>query len=156
MSIKALPYFAFGEIVKGFGRGSKELGCPTANYPLEVVRQLPKDFQTGVYFGWANLNNGDVHKMVMNIGWCPFYNNKEKSMETHILHISDDDLYGQLLKICIVGYLRPEMNFESVEALISQIKDDIKQTDNLLEDAEYLKLENSDFFKCENNNTNGA
>lgn len=51
-----------------------------ANYPLEVVRRLPKDFQTGVYFGWANLDSGEVYKMVMNIGWCPFYNNKEKSM----------------------------------------------------------------------------
>jgi len=156
MSIKALPYFALGEIVKGFGRGSKELGCPTANYPLEVVRQLPKDFQTGVYFGWANLNNGDVHKMVMNIGWCPFYNNTEKSMETHILHPFNEDLYGQVLKICIVGYLRPEMNFDSVEALINQIKDDIKQTENMLEDVNYLKLRNHEFFKCENNNTNGA
>lgn len=51
-----------------------------ANVPLEVVKQLPKDIETGIYFGWANVDNGDVHKMVMSIGWNPFYENKEKSM----------------------------------------------------------------------------
>lgn len=51
-----------------------------ANFPLEVVQQLPQDIQTGIYFGWAKVDNGDVHKMVMSIGWNPFYDNKEKSM----------------------------------------------------------------------------
>lgn len=27
--MKGLPYFAVGEVVKGFGRGSKDLGIPT-------------------------------------------------------------------------------------------------------------------------------
>jgi FAD synthase len=34
------PYYASGEVVKGFGRGSKELGIPTANYPTSVVRYI--------------------------------------------------------------------------------------------------------------------
>lgn len=29
MSSSVLPLFIQGEVVKGFGRGSKELGCPT-------------------------------------------------------------------------------------------------------------------------------
>lgn len=36
--------------------------------------------ETGVYFGWASVDSGDVHKAVLSIGWNPFYENKEKSM----------------------------------------------------------------------------
>lgn len=52
----------------------------SANFPLEVVQKLPKDLDAGVYFGWANVDNGDVHKAVLSIGWNPYYHNKEKSM----------------------------------------------------------------------------
>lgn len=48
--------------------------------PLDVVQKLPEDLKTGVYFGWANVNNGDVYKAVLSIGWNPFYENTEKSM----------------------------------------------------------------------------
>ncbi|KAJ8962542.1 hypothetical protein NQ318_000934 [Aromia moschata] len=88
---KGLPHFAKGEVVKGFGRGSKELGCPTANFPVEVVNGLPTDIDTGIYYGFASVDKGDVHKMVLSIGWNPFYQNKVKSMETHILHEYDSD-----------------------------------------------------------------
>lgn len=45
-----------------------------------MVKNLPPDFQTGVYCGWASVKDGEVHKMVMSVGWNPFYNNQEKSM----------------------------------------------------------------------------
>ena len=35
---------------------------------------------TGVYYGWASVDGGDIHKMVMSIGWNPYYKNKTKSM----------------------------------------------------------------------------
>ena len=41
---------------------------------------LPKDFALGVYYGWANVDGGDVHKMVMSVGWNPFYHNTKRSM----------------------------------------------------------------------------
>ncbi|KAM7362540.1 riboflavin kinase isoform 2-T2 [Cochliomyia hominivorax] len=151
-----LPFFASGEIVAGFGRGSKELGIPTANYPLEVVKSLPESFKPGVYFGWANVNNGPVYKMVMSIGWNPFYDNKEKSIETHILHEFNRDLYGCLLKVCIVGYLRPEQNFKSLEDLIACIKNDIAYAEDVLESNDTFKqLQNHQFF-LENGITNGS
>lgn len=52
----------------------------SANFPVEVVRSLPSDFATGIYCGWAQVDSGDVHKMVMSVGWNPFFDNKEKSM----------------------------------------------------------------------------
>ncbi|XP_011184860.1 putative riboflavin kinase [Zeugodacus cucurbitae] len=150
-----LPFFTSGEIVHGFGRGSKELGIPTANFPLEVVKALPAEITLGIYYGWANVDNGDVHKMVMSIGTNPYYDNQEKSMETHILHKFDGDLYGHLLKVCIVGYLRPERNFNSLEELISAIQTDIEDAKKLLENVENNRqLQYSKFFKT-NSNENG-
>ena len=51
-----------------------------ANFPESVVENLPADIGTGIYYGWASLGNGDVYKMVMSIGWNPFYKNTKKSM----------------------------------------------------------------------------
>ncbi|XP_003384469.1 PREDICTED: riboflavin kinase-like [Amphimedon queenslandica] len=121
----SLPYFTRGTVVRGFGRGSKDLGIPTANYPEEVVERLPLDIKCGVYYGWAKVDNGPVHKMVMSIGWNPQYQNTKKSMETHILHDFPEDFYGADLQVCITGFIRDEMKFKSLDELISAIKSDI-------------------------------
>lgn len=60
----ALPFFAKGEVVQGFQRGSKELGCPTANFSDGVVDNLPEQLACGVYCGFANLDDGQLHRMV--------------------------------------------------------------------------------------------
>ena len=52
----------------------------SANFPAEVVEGLPTETQTGIYFGWAKVDHGPVHKMVMSIGWNPYYKNEKKSM----------------------------------------------------------------------------
>lgn len=47
----------------------------------EAVKSLPPNFEPGVYYGWAKLSNDPtVYKMVMSVGWNPFYKNKTKSM----------------------------------------------------------------------------
>lgn len=63
--------------------------------------------------------------MVMSVGWNPFYKNTHKSMETHIMHEFDQDFYGSVLRVSIVGYIRPEMDFSSLDDLIKTIKNDI-------------------------------
>jgi len=60
----ALPFFASGTVVHGFGRGSKELGVPTANLADEVVDNLPDQLTCGVYCGFASVNHGTVYPMV--------------------------------------------------------------------------------------------
>lgn len=100
-TLGCLPFFAKGVVVKGFGRGSKELGIPTgmrvntyyntkfkplkivANYTSEVVETLPNDLETGIYYGYAKVDGGPVYKMVMSIGWNPFYKNVKKSMVSY-------------------------------------------------------------------------
>ncbi|CAH2054483.1 unnamed protein product, partial [Iphiclides podalirius] len=148
---KLLPLFIEGEVVKGFGRGSKELGCPTANFSLEVVQSLPKGLEPGVYYGWAQVDFQTVHKMVANVGWCPFYQNKEMSVEAHVMHKFDNDFYGSHLKICVIGYLRPEKNFSSLNDLIEAIKNDIETADKKLEEEESRLLKGHKFFNKNNN-----
>lgn len=46
------------------------------------MNNLPKNFETGIYYGWASVENDSdrVHKMVMSVGWNPYYKNEHKSM----------------------------------------------------------------------------
>ncbi|XP_075684339.1 riboflavin kinase [Rhinoderma darwinii] len=138
--MSALPYYCSGEVVRGFGRGSKELGIPTANFPEHVVDSLPPDLTTGIYYGWGCVGNGDIYKMVMSIGWNPFYKNTKKSVETHVIHQFDDDFYGEVLSIVIVGYIRPEKSFGSLDALIAAIHSDIEEAKKQLDLPELKKL----------------
>ncbi|XP_063050934.1 riboflavin kinase isoform X2 [Engraulis encrasicolus] len=144
--MKSLPYFCRGEVVHGFGRGSKELGIPTANFPTSVVEDLPEDIGTGIYYGWASLDNGPVYKMVMSIGWNPYYKNTLKSMETHVIHNFAEDFYGQTLNVVMVGYIRPERGFDSLDALITAIHNDIEEAKQKLDLPEHLKLKEDAFF----------
>ncbi|XP_069481946.1 riboflavin kinase [Ambystoma mexicanum] len=153
--MSALPYFCKGEVVKGFGRGSKQLGIPTANFPEDVVDNLPSDICTGIYFGWGCVGNGVVHKMVMSIGWNPFYQNTKKSAETHIIHTFDEDFYGETLSVVIAGFIRPESNFTSVEALIAAIHSDIEEAERQLDLPEFRQLKARFFNNTDVNLPNG-
>ncbi|KAF7262892.1 riboflavin kinase [Rhynchophorus ferrugineus] len=146
MTGRNLPYFVKGEVVKGFGRGSRELGCPTANFPEDVVNCLPEDFATGVYCGYAQVDGGEVHKMVMSVGWNPFYNNTKKSIETHVMHKFESDFYGKELKIVVLEYLRAMKNFGSLDELIKAIETDISDAKSVLEQTNNLAYKSNEFF----------
>ncbi|KAH3712983.1 riboflavin kinase-like [Dreissena polymorpha] len=152
----AFPYFTEGEVVKGFGRGSKELGIPTANFPIEVVKKLPEACSEGVYYGWAQVDEGPVFKMVMSIGWNPFYNNTVKSMETHIIHEFKEDFYGSNMKVCMLGFIRPMRNFKGLDELIAAIKKDISDAEGALEKPEHIKIRSDNFFAISTQKTTGA
>lgn len=54
------PILLEGEVENGFGRGGKELGCPTANLPPAVLSEAEKQHgltNTGVYYGWSRVVN---------------------------------------------------------------------------------------------------
>lgn len=63
------------------------------------------------------------------------------------MHNYGHDFYGKILKVCICGYIRPEQNFGSLEALIARINLDIEIAEKeLTTSAEYIELKNSDYF----------
>lgn len=127
------PYFASGPVVKGFGRGSKQLGVPTANFPHEIVDELPIEFKEGVYYGWAQVDEGQIYKMVLSVGNNPYFNNEKRTMETYIMHKFEDDFYGANLKVLITGWIREMRNYSSLDELIEAIHKDIDDADRALD-----------------------
>ena len=72
-SVRALspPPLLAGTVVTGFGRGSKELGVPTANLDVGALGAALDGIAPGIYFGWARVGDDAraAHEMVMSIGW---------------------------------------------------------------------------------------
>ncbi|RKO87822.1 hypothetical protein BDK51DRAFT_17188 [Blyttiomyces helicus] len=107
--------FLKGPVAKGFGRGGKELGIPTANLPEEVAEVAGKTLETGIHYGWASVGTSPVvYPMVMSFGWNPYYKNEKRSAEVHIMHPFDNDFYGEELRVIVVGYIRPEADYTSL------------------------------------------
>ncbi|KAK6508019.1 riboflavin kinase [Arthrobotrys musiformis] len=140
------PVRLSGKIISGFGRGSKELGIPTANIPTEG---LPEFIESGIYYGWAGLQSSEcgsssdkgdaIFPMVMSVGWNPFYKNTVRSVEVHIIHKFPQDFYGAHLNLLIMGYIRPEFDYISKEALIEDINKDIDIAVKSLERPPYAQ-----------------
>ncbi|VVA33865.1 PREDICTED: bifunctional riboflavin kinase/FMN [Prunus dulcis] len=141
------PWHIGGPVVKGFGRGSKVLGIPTANLSTEGYGSLLSEHPSGVYFGWAGLSKRGVFKMVMSIGWNPYFNNTEKTIEPWLLHNFDEDFYGEELRLIIVGYIRPEANFSSLQSLIEKIHHDRKVAEEALDLPLFSKYKDDPYLK---------
>ena len=78
-----------------------------------------------MYYGWAAVARGPIYKAAISIGWNPFYKNDKKTIEVHIIHNFQRDFYGQLLRVSLQGYIRPEWDFTSLDELKKAIHDDI-------------------------------
>ena len=109
-------FFLSGEVVKGHSRG-KELGFPTANLKIDEDKIIPKN---GVYLVKSKIDHQDIYGM-MNIGYNPTFNNKSKKIETHFFNLNKN-LYGKIIKIELLEYIREEKRFETVDDLIQSLK----------------------------------
>ncbi|XP_041991066.1 bifunctional riboflavin kinase/FMN phosphatase-like [Salvia splendens] len=141
------PWYIGGPVIKGYGRGSKVLGIPTANLSTEGYSDLLLEHPSGVYFGWAGLATRGVYKMVMSIGWNPYFNNTEKTIEPWLLHDFKEDFYCEDLRLAIVGYIRPETNFSSLESLVAKIHEDGEIAEKALQLPQYSKYRDDPYFK---------
>ncbi|KAJ8504824.1 hypothetical protein OPV22_005710 [Ensete ventricosum] len=141
------PWYIGGPVIKGFGRGSKVLGIPTANLPAENFSPILSEHTSGVYFGWAGLSTRGIYKMVMSIGWNPYFDNTEKTIEPWLLHDFGEDFYGEELRLAIVGYIRPEANFPSLESLIARIHEDGRIAEKALDLPIYAGYKDSPNLK---------
>ena len=217
-----------GTVIKGFGRGSKELGIPTANLDVDALGESLDGVGAGIYCGFAyidpspeeieskvledsisvqsasvskkndheqssvssivseaiggsgekreegkiniatvinsntdesnselkrddngqkQMEKGDderltltkfssrkVYKMVMSIGWNPFFKNEKKTVEPYLIHdFGGKDFYGSRLSLVVTAFLRPELNYTTLEALITAIHKDIALSSALLD-----------------------
>lgn len=106
-------------VVRGEQRG-RELGYPTANLDPVIEGFLPAD---GVYATWA-IVDGVRYGAATSIGNNPTFDGvPQHQVETHLFDQALD-LYGRSIELQFVDYLRPMNRFESVDALVAQLRDD--------------------------------
>ena len=112
-------YFLTGKVVKGQKLG-RTIQFPTANiYIEEDYKLIPKD---GVYIVQSNIG-GKLYYGMMNIGHNPTIKNKSRSIEVHFFDFTDD-IYGDEIVIEMLKRIRDEKEFESIDALKTQLQKD--------------------------------
>jgi riboflavin kinase/FMN adenylyltransferase len=125
------PYSLGGVVQRGDELG-RQLGFATANLSVAGLVLPP----TGVYAGWACLEK-QSWPAVMNLGFRPTLARPEPELrvEVHILDFRGD-LYGKELQFQTSQRLRSERKFSSVEALKTQIGQDIERARVVLQTSE--------------------
>ena len=111
-------WFVIGEVRHGEKRG-RSLGFPTANLRLDSSCRL----RHGIYAVRA-LADGLAREGVASFGRRPTFDNGAPLLEVFLFDF-DGDLYGKPLIVEFVDWLRGEEKFESVEALIAQMRGDV-------------------------------
>jgi riboflavin kinase/FMN adenylyltransferase len=116
-----------GVVVRGDGRGAR-LGFPTANLQVAPHSAIPAD---GVYAGWL-VSGASRWPAAISIGTNPTFGGAERRVEAYALGRDDLDLYGAHAAVDVVARLRPTEPFDSADALVKQMNDDVRRTRELL------------------------
>jgi riboflavin kinase/FMN adenylyltransferase len=118
-----------GEVIHGEKRG-RELGYPTANMSVAGLH-LPK---LGVYATRVEVLTGPQAGSYLgasSLGVRPMFGENAPNLETFLLDFKGD-LYGHHLSVALVDYLRPEMKFDGLPALLDQMAQDVDQARSIL------------------------
>lgn len=116
------PYTLHGPVLHGDERG-RQIGFPTVNLGVTADRALPPN---GVYATRATVGTQRLIGST-NIGVRPTFNGHERRVETHLLDF-EGDLYDQVVTVELHHRIRDEQRFESVDALVAQIRRDVDAT----------------------------
>ncbi|WP_103258479.1 bifunctional riboflavin kinase/FAD synthetase [Tabrizicola aquatica] len=118
-----------GEVLHGEKRG-RELGYPTANMSVDGLH-LPK---LGVYAVLVDILTGPQagsYDGAASLGVRPMFGENRPNLETFLFDFKGD-LYGQHLSVALVDFLRPELKFDGLPALITQMDADCTKARNIL------------------------
>ncbi|HEY6860597.1 MAG TPA: riboflavin biosynthesis protein RibF, partial [Pseudolabrys sp.] len=119
------PWFVSGEIVHGDKRG-RELGFPTANLKLDSSCGL----KHGIYAVRVEIA-GKRHDGVASFGRRPMFDDGAPLLEVFLFDF-DGDLYGQVIDVAFIGWIRHEQKFESIDALKRHMAADVAQARDAL------------------------
>jgi riboflavin kinase/FMN adenylyltransferase len=111
------PWFITGEVIHGEKRG-RDLGYPTANIRLDPHCGL----RHGIYAVRLGLD-GRLYDGVASFGRRPTFDNGAPLLEIFLFDFKGD-LYGKTLDVAFIAYIRDELKFDGIEALIRQMDDD--------------------------------
>lgn len=123
------------EVVSGQRLG-RRLGFPTVNQNMPEYLHLPR---YGVYASVVRTPDGVVRPAVTNIGVRPTVGSPQPLSETWIMDYSSE-IYGQLLRVELVEFIRPEQRFGSLDALKQAIEDNAEQAARLTEGITHILL----------------
>jgi riboflavin kinase len=90
-----------------------------------------------------------VYPTVLSIGYNPYYKNTTRSIEIHILANFESDFYGAELSLVILGFIRPEYDYVSKDALVEDIREDIRVARRSLEREGYQVWKGDGWLKGE-------
>jgi riboflavin kinase / FMN adenylyltransferase len=127
----AAPPLLRGIVVHGDRRG-RELGFPTANLAFEYAAALPA---LGIYVGRVSVEGRGVpvrHPALVSVGVRPtFHDDGRVLVEVYLLDW-EGDLYDATMTLEVEARLREERRFESVDALVTQMRADERDARRLL------------------------
>lgn len=115
------PWFITGEVIHGEKRG-RDLGFPTANIRLDANCGL----KHGIYAVRVGRGQGKDQRRfdgVASFGRRPTFDNGAPLLEVFLFDFKGD-LYGAVLDVAFIGFIREELKFASVDALVVQMNDD--------------------------------
>lgn len=116
-----------GEIEHGLKIGRK-IGFPTANMARDCEGYLPLD---AVYAGW--LVDGDERfPAALSVGINETFQAVPRLVEAHVLDRNDLDLYGHIVTLEYVAFIRATAKFDGVEDLVEQINRDLEDVRSAL------------------------
>lgn len=124
------PHEVSGTVVQGDRRG-RELGYPTANVPVDEAYAVPPD---GVYAAHLVRADGTRLPAAVSVGTNPTFDGvNDRRVESYVLDRGDLDLYGESVRVEFTQRLRGMVAFDSVDALIAQMDDDVAATRRALD-----------------------
>ncbi len=115
-----------GVVAEGDKRG-RELGFPTANVETPAGLAVPAN---GIYAAWAHFD-GERRMAAVSIGVRPTFGENPRAIEAYLLEYQGD-LYGKTMRLEFVAHLREELKFDTVEALITRMREDVRKTKEIL------------------------
>ena len=121
-------YCLQGLVSHGDRRG-RGIGFPTANLDYAREKVMPAG---GIYACQAYIGN-EKYMAAVNLGTNPTFTPDKRTLnvEAYLLDFSRD-IYGDIMRLEFVARLRDELKFDSVNTLIKQIEQDVRQTRELL------------------------
>jgi riboflavin kinase/FMN adenylyltransferase len=122
-SLLGRPYSLEAMVEVGDQRG-RSLGFPTANLAIWREKMIPT---AGVYACWARVRGG-LYRAVTNIGVRPTFEHQPvpPRVEAHLLDFNQD-IYGEDFQLEFISRLRDEKRFASIDDLVTQLHEDVRQ-----------------------------
>ncbi len=111
------PWFVTGTVIDGEKRG-RDLGFPTANIRLDKNCEL----KHGIYAVRVG-RGGERLDGVASFGRRPTFDNGAPLLEVFLFDFKGD-LYGAELDVAFISFIRNELKFDSVDALVARMNED--------------------------------